>query len=66
MDHVHEISVWSGKPEDETPLCGVDRHANGVADRRTVYTSAVTCPDCRRIRSEWEAYQDLAAEVESR
>lgn len=52
---IHEISAWSGKPEDETPLCGADKNDPSVWGQRTVYTATVTCPECQRIRSEWEA-----------
>lgn len=44
---VHRVKCWSGKPEDETPLCGADKDAPEVWGYRTVYEEAVTCKKCK-------------------
>lgn len=55
---VHEISAWTGEPQDESPICGADKWDPSVWSHRTVYTSHVTCPNCIRIREEWSESHD--------
>lgn len=43
---VHKIVAWSTMPQDETPICGVDRFHPVVWGNRTVTARAVTCPTC--------------------
>jgi len=51
---IHEISAWSGRHEDESPICG----STSIA--RTVVTSHVTCPDCLLMRERWADMHDEA------
>jgi hypothetical protein len=55
LQPVHEISAWTGNPEDETPICGADKNDPNVWGRRTVYTGYVTCDGCIAMRQSWEA-----------
>jgi len=55
---IHEIEAWSGREQEETPLCGMDRHNPHVWGYRTTYTSQVTCPACIAIRANWAEMHD--------
>ena len=50
---IHEVSAWSGKVEDESPICGADKNAPSVWGYRTVSTGAVTCAECLALREQW-------------
>lgn len=56
---VHEISAWTGKPEDESPLCGLDKDNPHVWGYRTVETGMVTCQECLAIREQWADLHDV-------
>jgi len=43
---IHLIRAWSGRPEDESPLCGADKWAPDVWGNRTIYRGINTCPAC--------------------
>lgn len=53
---IHEISAWSGKPEDEMPLCGANKDDTFLD--RTVFTDYVTCAECIEMRARWAALHD--------
>jgi len=49
MNPIHLITHWSAVPSDETPLCGADKDAPTVWNRRTIYVDAVTCQECLKV-----------------
>lgn len=49
MNPIHRITRWSGKPEDEAPICGADPNASGVWNCRTVSDDHVTCERCKSL-----------------
>lgn len=51
MPIVHGIKAWSGKPEDESPMCGADKNAADVWGHRTVFADFVTCSDCLDVHN---------------
>lgn len=55
---VHEVSAWTGKSEDESPLCGADKNDAAVWGYRTVETEKVTCPKCLELRERWADMHD--------
>ena len=46
---IHLITRWTGRPTDETPLCGADPDDRNVWNLRTEYLSSATCPTCHQI-----------------
>lgn len=55
---VHEISAWTGDPDDESPICGANKDAGDVWGYRTVYTNHVTCSACIAAREAWSELQE--------
>lgn len=52
LNAIHAIRRWSGKPQDERPICGADPTDPSVAINRTIYHATVTCAACLDVLAD--------------